>query len=520
MAAACLATPLFGQQSQTTKALLKDVTVYNATAEMNHQATVKLPKGTSEVVFTHVSNAVDAQSIQVGSTRGVQVLSARTLVSNAVENIKSKDYLAQEAIYKKEVAALTELKNKKETEESVLALLESNQKINLSSATAAAAELEKMATFYRTKYMETKRAISSLTEAIAEQEIKVNQNKTILDGLADQNTASGGQLIVQVMNNQAGEYPFEISYATRAASWDASYDLRADDLKSPLNITYKANIQQHTGVNWDNVNLTLATGNPAQFGSIRELQPWQLYMMDNAPARLYKSAQGAPLSRNALSNDVVEEVASADFAISENQLNTTFKIDIPYTIASNGLAHSVTLQDYSHPAVYAYRAVPKLDQQVYLAAELTDYEKLNLAPGSANIIFENMLVGKTYVNPEASTDTLKLSMGRDRMIVVKREKLNDLSQTKTFGSSTKQDLVYEISLRNNKKSEVTVELEDQYPLSTDKNMEIVLEESSGAQVDKERGILRWAVKLAPGELKKVRFGYSVKYPKGKIVNLN
>src|SRR5690606_16826181 len=93
---------------------------------------------------------------------------------------------------------------------------------------------------------------------------------------------------------------------------------------------------------------------------------------------------------------------------SENQLNTTFDISIPYDIASNGKPHSVSLKDYKHAASYTYLAVPRLDPNIYLLAELTDYEKLNLMPGTANVMFENMLVGKTVINPNDATDTLKL----------------------------------------------------------------------------------------------------------------
>jgi hypothetical protein len=38
-------------------------------------------------------------------------------------------------------------------------------------------------------------------------------------------------------------------------------------------------------------------------------------------------------------------------------------------------------------------------------------------------------------------------------------------------------------------------------------------------VNTEIGVLTWKLELAPGESKKVRISYSVKYPKGKTLNL-
>lgn len=520
LAIACFALPaqLFAQSPLSSKANLTDVTVYNGSAELNHQARVRLPIGTSEVVFTQVANNIDPNSIQVGSSSAVVVLSARANRTASVEETKSTAYTAQESVYKAEFAKLTKLKDEIEAEGSVLNLLIANQKINNGDGNTTMEAISKMADFHRTKYLASKETIAKLAEQLEKQQIKVDREKEILDELEGQNTASAGQLIVQVMNNQAGEQPFNISYATPSASWDASYDLRAADVRSPLNIIYKANVAQQTGIDWNNVNLTLATGDPSQSGAITELTPWNLYFYQPRP--IAKLQRGALSAEASLDEVVVTGYNSSKYiSMEENQLSSTFKIDIPYNIASNGVSHAVTLQEYRHPATYTYQAVPKSDEQVYLVADLVDYEKLKLLPGSANIVFDNMLVGKTYVNPQISSDTLKLSMGRDKMIAIKREKVNDLSQTKTFGSSKRQTLVYELTVKNNKKTEIDVQLKDQYPLSTDKSMEITLEESSGASVDATTGLMTWHVNLKPGESKKIRFSYSIKYPKDKTVQL-
>jgi hypothetical protein len=63
-------------------------------------------------------------------------------------------------------------------------------------------------------------------------------------------------------------------------------------------------------------------------------------------------------------------------------------------------------------------------------------------------------------------------------------------------------------------------LKDQYPVSQNKEVEVELAESNGALVNEETGVLTWKLKLAPGEVKKVRVSYSVKYPKDKTLNLN
>jgi hypothetical protein len=62
---------------------------------------------------------------------------------------------------------------------------------------------------------------------------------------------------------------------------------------------------------------------------------------------------------------------------------------------------------------------------------------------------------------------------------------------------------------------------DQYPITTDKDIEIELLDNSNANVDAEKGQLTWRLKLNSQENKKIRLSYSVKYPKDKIIgNLN
>ena len=204
--------------------------------------------------------------------------------------------------------------------------------------------------------------------------------------------------------------------------------------------------------------------------------------------------------------------------INENLLNISFDIDIPYDILSNGKPHSVALKEIKLPATYKYYAAPRADKDAFLLAEIKDYSKYNLLPGEANIIFEGLYVGKTMINPNQTSDTLNLSMGRDKKITIKREKVVDKSGTRFLSSKKEQTFTYDITIRNNKKEAALLTLKDQYPLSTDKEIEIELAQSDNAKENKETGILTWDLKLNPNETKKIRFSYRVKYPKDKILD--
>src|SRR5690606_30000353 len=105
------------------------------------------------------------------------------------------------------------------------------------------------------------------------------------------------------------------------------------------------------------------------------------------------------------------------------------------------------------------------------------------------------------------------------MISVKRESINELSSTRLIGNSRTQTASEEITDKISMKSGISLTLQEQYPISTDKSMDITLEESSGGEVNKDTGIVTWKLNIPAGGTQKIKFGYSVKHPKDRQVNL-
>lgn len=207
-------------------------------------------------------------------------------------------------------------------------------------------------------------------------------------------------------------------------------------------------------------------------------------------------------------------------SVNDRTMDAVFDIDIPYDVPGNGMEQGVVLKEYQLPCVYTYYAAPGVDKDAYLLGQLTGWEKLNLLPGDAGIMVEGTYIGKSRIDPASIQDTLNLTLGRDKRIVVKKEKVVDFSSVKFLGFNKKQVYTFQITVRNNKKEKVRMILKDQYPLSTDKDIETELLENGGASVNTDTGILTWNLELAPGESRSYRISYSVKYPKDKVLNIN
>jgi uncharacterized protein (TIGR02231 family) len=521
----------FAQSSRAFNSQLQSVTVYSFGAELNHKVKVSLPVGTTEIILNNMANTIDESSIQVGVPTSVTILSTSFSRDFLKTENKSLAYIKVEDSLQIVKRELNKVQNKRVVEENLLVLLDKNQAIGGVNTGVNVAELMKVADYYKSKQLELRNNIFSLKEAEEAQQKRIARMQQQLQELSHDKTGTTGQIVLQVMATEAGTSEFNVSYLSPNAAWIAFYDLRAENTSSPLKIVYKANVTQSTGLDWKKVKLSLSTGNPSQNGTAPLLSAWFLQFGDPQYAyfskkqvyqnRIQTMGAPAPMKEEAkLAEVVMGQAGGVAITQNENMLNASFDIEIPYDIASNSKPHSVTLKEFSQPANFKYYSVPKVDGDAFLMAEITNYDKLNLLPGEANIIFENSYVGKSFINPNATTDTLNLSMGRDKKITIKREKVAEQTGIKFIGSSKKQTFTYEIRLRNGKKEAVDLMLKDQYPVSTDKDMEIELLNAGGATVNKETGVLTWKLNLKPGATETVRISYSVKYPKDKnILNL-
>jgi uncharacterized protein (TIGR02231 family) len=416
------------------------------------------------------------------------------------------------------------------------------------------AEVLKLLEYYNTKISTSKTNIYNHNQNINLQNTKIadiRKRITAISAVTPIKQKPYGQVFLQVMCKRSGEIPVSLSYYTQYAGWTAVYDVRVNSKTNKVKLVYKASLTQTTGIDWKKTKLTLSTGTPTFGVAAPVLTPWylQLYVpgiatdlqrraaAGNAQRNMIQSyaddeklAEEVVVTANGIERkrkDLTGAITNIDpstlqqyTTLNEGQLNTNYEIDLPYDIASDGQLNSVTIKDQEINCTLKNYAVPRIDKEAYLLAEVPDWQNLDLLPGDANIIMDDTYIGRSLIDPNSIADTLNLSLGRDKRVAVKRSLVKELSSLKTSGKESKQVFAYEITVKNNKVTDVNLLLKDQYPLSTIKEVIVTLEDGSDAMVNTETGVLTWKIDLKPGESRKVRFSYSVKYPKdSRIVNL-
>lgn len=213
----------------------------------------------------------------------------------------------------------------------------------------------------------------------------------------------------------------------------------------------------------------------------------------------------------------IEEEASMALNVeqTQGQMGYEFEIKIPYTIPSDSKPVVAEIGHYEIPASYTYQSTPKIDKDAFLVAQVTDWEKLHLLEGEANVYFENTFIGKSIMNVSQQSDTLSFSLGRDKRIMIQRTKENEYTSRKFIGSSQTQSIAWKLSVRNTRPEPVTLTLYDQLPVSRNSNITVTAEEISGGTLDEAKGIITWQMTLQPGEQRELPLRYKVKYPKGR-----
>lgn len=227
---------------------------------------------------------------------------------------------------------------------------------------------------------------------------------------------------------------------------------------------------------------------------------------------LPKSAVSTSYGGGSRQNNERTALQLSGFSGVENITSLEYKIDIPYSIPSDGNEYLVKIREVRVPVDYVYSAVPKMEKDVFLIAHVKDWEDLDLLSGNSSIYFKGTFTGNSYIDASSLKDTLSISLNRDKNIVVERTLLKEKTEKQLIGKSAKETFYWKITVKNNRSRESKIILEDQLPLSELKSIEVEEIELSGAEVNERTGNLKWEFSLKAGEKKTLDVVYSIKYP--------
>ena len=536
-------TSLHAQKEITAK--IDQATVYLQGAALTHTATTSLKSGSYEVIINGLSPDIEVNSLKV-TANGVLISASEfsnDFITPKEESVHIKKLQDSLELYKRQ---LQEAKDELTMHTHLLKMLTEGTLNNMQQdkGTVSIADINANMELYKSKaggiqrsIDQDNRNITSLRETVTRLQMQIDQDMA-------KDKQRTGVLRLSVSVPQAVNTTFSITYFTSLASWVPCYDINIASMDKPVVLKSKAKVAQTTGLDWNNVKLTLSNATPNRTKEAPVFKTWFLnfyrpqYYSKGATANETQARSNTIESNNVsacLAN--LEGVSSVDgnmtsvrstpllmddyVNVDMQEVHVNYNISVPYDIPGNGKEQLIDLKSYNIKADYKYYSIPKLSGETYLIATLSEYEQYNLLPGYATVTFDNTFVGKTFLRPNVTEEHISLTLTTDPRISVKREKQSNFCSTKHVGNSTSVTQSYLITVKNNQTKAIKLTLKEQYPISNNKDIEVKLEEVTPAATTnkKEIGVLTWDVELKAGETQTFVITYNVKYPKDRTVNL-
>jgi uncharacterized protein (TIGR02231 family) len=540
-------------EKEIVKSTLTEVTVYSQGAQLHHKANFNVKVGITEIIVEGISQYIDPRSIQVKATGNVVILDSKYSTYYPQPTIKvsedgvplkiKKDIKLLEDSLKLLGFDIQEIQDEIDVLNATKNILSNNGVIRGQGKVNDSLNLLKQAVDYysmkmvelnkkllalnkkKQERLEKKRGMDERLQAFRNYETNGNYNQ-------QENINPIPRVTITVSSKELVAGKLNLSYVVSNAGWTPYYDLRSEASTGKLSLTYKAQVYQNTGLDWNEVKLNISTNNPNANKTKPELNPWYInyntyrQVSDKKTKMEYFSQpnaipQAAFNSGFTFQGDLEKDALTADqfTTVVHHLIAAEFKIDLPYNIKSNNEQHMVLIKQAELDTKFKYYSVPKLDPGVYLVAQMTKLDELQLVPAKANIYFDGSYIGETYIDPTTMDDTLNLSLGKDPSIVVKRTLVKQDCKEKIIGDKKERTFAYQIEVLNLKSSAIELVIQDQLPITQNADITIEATELSKGKLDETSGLIQWALNLKGKETKKFDFNFKIKHNKDMQINI-
>ncbi len=514
---------------------VNDVIVYLTGAQIRYKVNVNMTQGRNLLVLSEMSPKLNPASIRITADENSTVLSVSNKISSeAVDAEQAKLNRINDSIklVGKKINAVSDEQNALGIQKD---LLIKNLSLGGQNTGVNVAELQKAADFYQTRILEINKRLTELAADGNAQAILLVDLQTRANKLELTTKTQRTEISVLLVSEKAQSTSLEISYVVNDAGWMPYYDVKCTDISQPIILNYRAKAYNNSGIAWNDIPLTLSTADASLNIAVPLLQTW--YLNNSYGAEGWGGLSKGNYQKTITNDNNADGTYAWDYEvngkaqdrkqiqlqsvqmqqISVPELSFNFPIKARYTIPSNAQPYIVDIEERSIKATYQYIAIPVAEKSAYLLACISDWEELNLVEGNANVYLDGTYVGQSYLNPNAISDTLQISFGRDSRIQVDRVKMKEYSSRTLMGSKRKATYVYEITIKNNHATPINIEVQDQLPVSSNQDIEVTVDQISNATHNPLTGFLDWNFVIDPGKVQTVKLGYTVKYPKNYTI---
>lgn len=283
------------------------VTVYQGQALVTREVEVASEGGLTEVVVTDLPAQVTAGSLYAEPLGDVEIRSVRYRVRPVAEDTRAEVRELDEQIQavRDEIAEVQAQNELLSSQAGYLNKLEefttqtaSKELTNGVLDATTLKELTKTIFDGRAEVAEGQLAANKTTRELNERiGLLMKQRQT----LTNSSSRSQREAVVFVNAPQKGSAKLRLTYLVSGATWSPSYNLRASDQRDKVHVEYNASIQQLSGEDWTEVEMTLSTASPSLVATAPSLDPLAIRLGAAPPTAVPQSGpQGYVQTRQQL----------------------------------------------------------------------------------------------------------------------------------------------------------------------------------------------------------------------------
>ena len=334
-----------GSNHHTTQATgtITAVTVYQGQALVTREVELTQGPGLWEVVVTNLPEHVMPGSLYAEPVDGAEIRSVRYRVRPVLQDVRKEVKRLDEEIIQVQDglnlahAAQQVLKERTQYLNKLENFTSKTTNKELNAGVLNAETLVELSTYLFEQHEKIAKNLQELQIECRELDANLqllNRKRTVITG----GSAKTVREAVVFVNIPAGSLPkdgagkLRVRYLVNQASWTPSYAIRAAKDESNLRVEYYGNVQQKSGENWTDVDMTLSTATPSLVAKAPTLEPLAISL-------------GAP--QQSIANSTSELKLDQDYEVAKRQLERARK---SLNLRRNQFAEQERLTDKSQTA--------------------------------------------------------------------------------------------------------------------------------------------------------------------------
>ena len=272
---------LQGETTQKLGSKVRFATIFQGQVLVTREASIDLTEGPHKLLVSNLTTSLVDASVRVsGSGTGkAKILEVKTETVFTAES--------QDAFIKKSNQKLDSLSFLIQSIEDEILVLQSQKNFIESLKAETAQQINKEIAVRKPTIQDWQLMLKFISQNLNEINTSIRQANQKINKLKDVKRAiernmreassnrgkNYKEITVSVLVENPGKQTFLVSYLVRAASWYPMYDARVDLNNQKVEWIYYGMIQQNTGEDWNDINLTLSTAMPMTVDRIPMLTP-------------------------------------------------------------------------------------------------------------------------------------------------------------------------------------------------------------------------------------------------------